>query len=285
VKQIAVLLTCHNRKDKTIACLTSLYNCVVPENFSINVFLVDDGSTDGTKEAVSIKYPLTNIIQGDGSLFWAGGMQLAWKTAKDDKSFDGYLLLNDDVILVKSALMELAVTNEYCVNKYGKAGIYVGSTIDSKSKMISYGGRLVTKKLFSYSMKIVEPKPIPQVCTLANANILLVMSSVVEEIGIFDNKFTHGIADYDYTLTAFENGIPLIVCPNVNGICEDDHGRNWVTGKSNLQQRIKYLFSPKGLAYRENMYYLRKHFPAQLPYYFLMFWLKTFFPIIWTKFK
>ena len=44
MNKIAAILTCHNRKEKTLACLHSLFSIIS----TIDVFLVDDGSTDGT---------------------------------------------------------------------------------------------------------------------------------------------------------------------------------------------------------------------------------------------
>ena len=55
---IAVLLTCHNRKEKTVACLTELYNCTIPANYAFEVFLVDDGSTDGTAQYKAHSIPV-----------------------------------------------------------------------------------------------------------------------------------------------------------------------------------------------------------------------------------
>ena len=43
-------------------------------------------------------YPNVNLIQGNGKLFWAGGMRLGWRTALKSKEYDAFLLLNDDVI-------------------------------------------------------------------------------------------------------------------------------------------------------------------------------------------
>ena len=65
--KIAALLTCFNRKDKTITCLNSVLN-IIP---TCHVYLVDDASTDGTSEAIKQNFPQVNIIQGNGNLFWS----------------------------------------------------------------------------------------------------------------------------------------------------------------------------------------------------------------------
>ena len=83
--KIAVLMTVHNRKEKTLRCLSSLEETLASwrERFELKVFLTDDGCTDGTAEAVRRKewsFPV-EILQGDGTLFWNGGMILAWKAA------------------------------------------------------------------------------------------------------------------------------------------------------------------------------------------------------------
>ena len=49
--RLAVLITCHNRKTKTIECLNSLYKNDIPKSLMLDVFLVDDGSVDGSVES------------------------------------------------------------------------------------------------------------------------------------------------------------------------------------------------------------------------------------------
>ena len=90
MKRIAALLTVHNRKDKTLACLGDLYKQHLPEGVVMEVYLTDDGCTDGTRESVKEKFPQVVIVNGDGSLFWNRGMIAAWKeAAKCD--YDYYL--------------------------------------------------------------------------------------------------------------------------------------------------------------------------------------------------
>lgn len=288
MKNIAVLLTSYNRKGKTINCLRSLYKAIEFSDHDIefDIYLVDDGSTDGTFESVSRHFPEVMVIKGSGNLFWAGGMRLAWESALSrDQKYDAYLLLNDDVILNEGFLGDIISTHDFCLLKYGQAGIYVSSTKDPCDLKISYGGTLIKKRGITVKKIKVNPSEKPILCSMANANILMVTQTVVRKIGILDHKFVHKWADYDYTLTASEKGTPVLVCPGFGGYCVNDHGNTWLSAGTPLKNRLEYLFSHRGLEYYQYIYHLKKHFKFQLPYYFIMLWLKTLFPIIWDKYK
>jgi GT2 family glycosyltransferase len=105
---IAVLLTCFNRKDKTIACLKSLlltienYNHNATDKLNLSIFLTDDACTDGTAKAAKeiCQEEDIHIIKGNGNLYWAGGMRMAWNEAlKHKQTWNFFLLLNDDTTL------------------------------------------------------------------------------------------------------------------------------------------------------------------------------------------
>ena len=284
LQKLAILVTCHNRKAKTLTCLQSLYNCVLPHGYSFEVYLVDDGSTDGTAAAVKELYPAINIITGTGNLFWAGGMRFAWQMAIK-KKFANYLLLNDDVFLFPFAISDLVEVHQYCIENFKVAGIYVGATTDPNTNEFSYGGYKILNNLTGASTKVMPKRGLIQHCDFANANILWVSQNVVDGIGILSDKFTHSLADFDYTHKAGKNNFPLLVSPNFDGVCENDHGNNWLSKKSTLQERIKYLKSPRHLAYNEYLYYIRKHYPYYLPISFIKLWARTLFPSIWDKYK
>jgi len=279
--KIAALLTCYNRKQKTLDCLSSLSNCTLPCNYILEVYLVDDGCYDDTASAIKLQFPATKIISSTGNLYWAGGMRLAWNTALENDDFDAFFLLNDDVILNKNSIQSLALTHQHSIRKTGQSGIYVGSTAENGFGKISYGGHLITKNHFVMRYEMVIPMKYPQICHFANANILWVSKDVVKQIGIISNKYTHAIADYDYTLTAYKLKIPLWVAPGICGLCSYDHGKNWLSSNTPLKKRIYYLKSKKGLAYTEYLYFIQKHFPLYYPYSFVMLWMKTLFPFLW----
>lgn len=275
--KIAVLLTTFNRKQKTITCLESLKKQKLIDNIDIDLFLTDAASKDGTVDAVKALYPKAHIYI-DGSLFWAGGMRNSWNEARKHQP-DYYLLLNDDTILTETAISVLLDGD------YKRPAVCIGSTADPVTGKRSYGGRKLTSKRRWKDDLVIFSETEYLKCDVANANIMLVPNEIVEKVGILSDGYTHGLADYDYTLQVNKAGFDVYVAPGFLGYCENDHGNNWKSQNTTLKQRIQYLKSPKGLAYNEYMTFIKKHFPLSYPVAFCNVWMKTFFPFIWDTFR
>lgn len=226
--KIAVILTCFNRKQKTLSCLKSLFEA--RDNYSpkidLHIYLTDDGCTDGTADAIRESFPAENItiLQGDGTLYWAGGMRFAWKEAlKHDLKWDFFLLLNDDVVLTSNCFSELISTHNYSIKEKGMAGLYSGITYStSEPRNLTYSGCVWTN-MMSGKMRMLDQESKPQLCDVTNANILLVDRSVYDKIGIFYEGFIHGGADHDYSHQAKMAGFPVWVTANCCGYCDNDH--------------------------------------------------------------
>lgn len=276
--KIAVLITSFNRKEKTLRCLDSLQNQIL-DDLDMEIYLTDDNSSDGTYYAVKKNFPKVKIFSGTGSLFWAGGMRYTWNKAMN-AIIDYYLLINDDTILTNDAIKRLIKVEQ----SIKKPAICVGSTKDTINDKISYGGRKLRNAKGPKSRLVFSKNEILE-CDLGNANIMLVPHQIVKEIGILSEDYTHGIADYDYTLRAKREGFPVVIAPGILGSCTDDHGNNWQSSSTTLSNRIKFLYSPKGLAYKEYLIFIKRFFPSHTPLAILKLWLKTLFPIIWDKYK
>jgi len=278
VTKIAVLLTTFNRVSKTLSCLNSLRNQQLPPGVELEVFLTDDASADGTADAVKRDFPATHVFQGTGSLYWAGGMRETWKQARLHTP-DYYLLVNDDTLLNRDAIALLLRSSAA-----GTPDICIGSTQDDASEQISYGGwKVSTPK--RWKSERVHSNTEYLDCDFGNANIMLISKQVVDSIGILADHFTHSLADYDYTLRAKKAGFTVTVAPGFLGSCIDDHGNNWKSANTTFKERVQYLKSPKGLAYKEYLRFIKDHFPLSYPSAFVKLWMKTFFPFIWDRLK
>ena len=104
---IHVIIPVHNRIELTLKCITSL---IKQENSEqLNIFVVDDGSTDETSKILPKKFPNVNLIKGTGSLFWCGavnfGIDHVLKIAEEN---DWILLVNNDGELKSDGTSSLA---------------------------------------------------------------------------------------------------------------------------------------------------------------------------------
>lgn len=297
--KIAVLLTCHNRRQKTETCLKSLvkalkcYNENKEDKVNIEIYLTDDGCTDGTEEvairAVSSIAPI-HIVKGDGNLFWAGGMRFCWNEAKKRHSeWDYYLLLNDDVEMLDNLFDELLTTESWAKNNYKKEGLCSGQTctLEDPTKR-SFGGRVWVSRFWATHKPLV-PNGKPQICDLTNANILLVPHVVVDKIGIFYKGYHHGHADYDYGIKAGAAGFPIIVTAKFCGRCDnehvdkDEHRRlHERIERMSLKERKKYFSNPLRSS-RDYLVYIRRTSPLRYPLVWLGRQMNLYFPKLYYR--
>ena len=285
--RIAILMTVHNRKEKTLRCLDSIVSTLPSEGFVLKVFLTDDGSTDGTADAVLAQaFPFeTEIITGDGNLFWNGGMISSWKAALAEGGWDGYLWLNDDTVVLPEFWEDIVAADAYALSTFGKRGIYVGSTKDLDTGAFTYGGFVYTNKL-TLKDKMLPPDGTFQECEAGHGNITYVAAEVVERQGIFCDKYLHGGTDHDYTYLAHKAGFPVLVLPHYAGGCRNDHpkdGGRRAFFELSLKERFAAMKSPRGLNMHNALLFSRRCFPWRYPLILLTGYFKAIFPRTYHK--
>lgn len=285
MQNFAVLLTCFNRKEKSLAALESLYKAkeVLNKDVVMSVYLTDDGSTDGTSEAVKKQFPAVKLLKGSGDLYWAGGMRNSWSAALKN-NYDAYLLLNDDTKPYSNFLVDLFETHNYCIQEYGKGGVYIGATLDEDTNEMTYGGSVFTNKFKGNYKKLIPNGEFPQACELGNANILLASKDAVEKIGGLSDGYVHGLADFDYTLKAKKSNIPVLLAANYLGTCTNDHIDKYAKFVTlPLSERLKMLYNPIGFDFKSHLVYMKNHFLYRLPLVFIMGYFKVVFPKIYKN--
>lgn len=265
-------MTCFNRREKTLRCLAALQEGweKAGNGLSVSVFLTDDGCSDGTAEAVrerQFSFPV-HILPGTGNLFWNGGMIHSWKAALAEGGFDGYLWLNDDSYALPEFWEDLATADAYCLETYGRHGIYVGSTKDQDTGAFTYGGFNYVSTISLLDQFVIPDGHTFQPCQAAHGNITYVSHQVVEKMGIFCEKYWHGGTDHDYTYLAHKAGIPILVLPRFSAICQNDH--LGADGKKSPYTRKK--------RFHNILLFNRRCFPWRVPFVFVSESLKILFP-------
>jgi len=277
VKSIAVVMTCHNRRETTLKCLRSLYGQTLPDSVVLETYLVDDGCSDGTDGAVREHFPAVRVLQGDGNLYWCGGMRMAWAEAmKGDYNY--YLWLNDDTILLENALQVLLKSSQQIHKQEGKEGIVVGSCRDAETGERTYGGSLCNGLP-------LEPIACPQPCELMNGNIALIPHGVSKVVGNLSTEFAHTSADNDYGLRAIKAGFTLWVAPGYQGLCAANDHALWADPKVPIGERWASLHDPKGQPPYEIYIYARRHKGFLWPLDLVKLYLRVLFPRLYDKLK
>lgn len=273
MQSLAVLLTVFNRKGKTLECLKRLYTQLPLDGYQVDVYLTNDGCTDGTPEAVKEQFPEVNIINGNGNLFWNRGMYTAWHEAAK-KNYDFYLWLNDDTYVYPNMLCSLLKASSV----KNDMAIIVGATQSLDGKKITYGGRLSNGKI---------PTPDGNFTSVQyfNGNIVLVPSYVYNKLGNLDYYFTHSKGDFDYGLRAYKAGIEMYQVGECLGECDlHETLDKWCNPKVPFVQRWKVLYRPNGMPPKETFHLEKKYRGLIIAiFHYITIHIRCLLPSLWIK--
>lgn len=239
--KIAVIFTCFNRKEKSINCVNSLIR--QKDMPSFDLYIYDDGSTDGTSDAIKVIYPKANIIYGTGNMFWTRGMHIAMKEAAKH-GYDYYLMVNDDVLFYDSMWQTMMDT----VGN-GKLCGATGCTQSALNQKLTYSGSIFYHDDHKrYVGKKIPPNSDIKECDVANWNCFLITKEVVEKVGLIDEVYEHSFGDFDYSLRMRKEGISIYISQEYVGTCENNSEKNTYKDLSlDRRLRIKKILAPNGL--------------------------------------
>jgi GT2 family glycosyltransferase len=268
--RVVALLACHNRRDRTLRSLESLFAQEV-EGIAVGAVLVDDGSTDGTSDAVRSRFEDIEIVRADGSLYWARAMALAEQHAMAHRP-EFLLWLNDDVVLYPSALRTLVATDQ----ADGGARIVAGYTVDPATGVPTYGG---ASRVDWHPLRFRLVVPAESRATSAdtfNGNVVLVPRAISQAVGGIDGRFEHAFADYDYGLRARSLGFEIVVAGAAVGECRRDYeAARWRDSSLPLVARYRLMLGRKGVPIASSARYLRRHGGALWPVYVVATYAKV----------
>ena len=271
---VSVLITCHNRVATTLSCCKALRKSVLCASnesdglwfgdLRVVVFLVDDGSNDGTGEVVRCWFDSVadqkfsgHVIDADGSLYWSKGMALAWRTAikyeaKRSEKFDFFLWLNDDVIFEPDGFFSLL--NDYKIVNNSSQEVVCGACgiVRNDIWSMTYGALDA-----SYEKIVPNGAPI-RTEGWFTGNVLLVPRKTYEIIGMISDEYTHAYGDNDYAMRLKRSGIPFFASSKYVGICE--YGAVNKIKEWPLNKRLPLLIEP-------SMWNLRDIWVFQMKFY------------------
>ncbi|HJR15744.1 MAG TPA: glycosyltransferase family 2 protein [Gemmatimonadales bacterium] len=101
---LVVIVLSHNKRDQTLRCLESVRQL---KYRPLEVLVVDNGSSDGSAEAVAAAYPAAHLLRSSANRGAAGGRNLGFEYAKEHLDPSYVLFLDDDSVVQEQLAGEL----------------------------------------------------------------------------------------------------------------------------------------------------------------------------------
>lgn len=247
---LTAILTCYNRKFKTMKCIESMVKG--NPKLDIEFIVVDDNSTDQT--AISLKnmkaagYKIT-VLHGTGGLYWSGGMRMGIAYAKQHTMSEHYILVNDDVEFFEHTIEQLI---DLCENN-----VVVGAMCNAEGKL-SYGGIKYEPGTVKY--KMIGPMDNERSCDTFNANCVLMPYEIFKETPNIDKVYKHSLGDFDYGLSIGKNHRKAVADFFVGTCTDNDIQGTWQDKSLSRIRRLKLKKGVKGAPFFQWFYFLNKNF-------------------------
>jgi GT2 family glycosyltransferase len=217
--RVAIVVLTWNGRDDTLGCLASLR---AVEHEPLDVIVVDNGSGDGTAEAVREGFPEVELVRSEENLGFAGGNDLGIRHALE-RGADHVLVLNNDVEVEPGfvgALVEEA-------GRRPDAGALCSKILyfEPRDRIWFAGASFDPRRGYGRHVRYREPddpaETEPSETDRACGAAMLVPRAVLEQVGDFDPELFIYAEDTEWSLRARKAG-----------------KRHWVVPRSRIYHKV-----------------------------------------------
>lgn len=248
---VHVLIPVHNRLSFTRECL----RCFARQDYPrIHVTVIDDGSSDGTSEALAREFPGVTVIRGNGHLWWTGSM---WRGVRQVQRIaqpqDYVLCINNDTTFEPDYVSTLVrVSREY-------GGAIVGSLLRSwtDKSLISFGPRIIwpraevheAARFYADPEGTSRQQDVVDTLDALPGRGTLVPVAVFERIGNFRRRLLpHYAADYEFAARAKRRGERLVLSTRAAVFTAPDPPAATATQRPTPRAALRAMFSRRSSA-------------------------------------
>jgi GT2 family glycosyltransferase len=207
----AIVLSWNGRED-TERCLDALAKVREPP---VRIVCVDNGSTDGSVEAVRDRHPESHLIENGRNLGFAGGCNVGirWALAQ---GAEWVVLVNNDAVIAPDAIAGFAEVAE----QRSGAGVLAGKLYraDRPDRIWYAGQRFLAWLGYSGRHRGEGRRDGPRYQRLsptdrANGALMAISRAAIERVGMLDEELFAYVEDVDYSLRARDAGFEVLFVP------------------------------------------------------------------------
>lgn len=240
---ISVVVITRNTKALLLGLLRSVREDRDLSDRIEETIVVDNGSSDGTEEAVRCEFPKVSIIRNERNTGFAVAVNQAWRRARGEI----ILLLNSDTCLIKGELLRLVrfMADNPSVGVAGPALVYEDMNPQRSFAPIP---SLIQEVVPRFMLEFAAParhggkawgSSAPEHVDSLIGAALVIRRSALAAVGGFDERFFFFLEETDFCKRVKESGMQVIFFPSARIIHYQGKtvGANWVRG------RIEYNIS------------------------------------------
>ena len=259
---MAIIILNWNGSDDTAACTSSVLRAGPNPD---DIFIVDNGSSDGSISILSKKFPqIKNILALDNNRGFAGGMNFGLRKAVE-MGYQYALLLNNDTLIIQpgvigaylSALQindNVAVVSPRIVNNKNGTGEQKDLIVDSKGlKQLGY--RFLYPPYsgnWNRNIQRTENDLILEEVLMLHGVAIAVKLKVLQETGYFNDDFFCTEEDRDLMIRVRASGYKLLKIVNY-WIYHRWSGTNLINSSFSIYHKTRNLW------YMRNRYHSKRY--------------------------
>ena len=212
---ISFIIVNWNTKDLLIECLASIYQTV--NEIAFEIWVVDNGSSDGSVGAVKEKYPRIKIIENRTNLGFAAANNLALERMGGHYA----LLLNTDTVLTEGAVSEL----HNFMQGNPEAAIACGQLLNpdgSKQNSIANFPSLLSLISNETLLRLLLPRRFPSKRRVYRTPIeidscigacMLIRKKAIDKAGFLDDRYFFFLEETDWAYRMKKAGWKICFVP------------------------------------------------------------------------
>ena len=246
----SIIVLNYNTRELTLNCLATFGPAL--NRCGWQIIVVDNGSSDGSVEALPAQFPFTQIVRSERNLGFAGGNNLGLRHAAGDVA----VLLNSDVLAAADTLQALAhqlqvrpdagIISAGLRTPSGEAQAFAYGDDPTLTYLVRRGSRALLRRGSLHRWDVDQPIETQWV----SGACVAVRREVVLQVGLLDERFPLYFEDNDWCLRIRQAGWKVIYDPRftVTHLGGQSQPQRRVANQLYYQSMIKFYAKHYGVA-------------------------------------